>query len=213
MLLITTSKFPWDQPRIVLKISWKVIENPERGKVYYLCDITPIMTTIVKDVSCFIENLDGSMIDIFQKLDVAVPFLSRLPPDSPQKLGIEMHLREKVCEAVDSCGSGGLGFEITVALGSNPNQCPYTVTSARPELATVATDADPSYSPMDQQPRLTTVPATDADSSCCPICLDKLFGEKLAVEWLPCDHAFHNGCIDRWLGRAWTCPICRLSME
>ncbi|XP_020113624.1 E3 ubiquitin-protein ligase RING1-like [Ananas comosus] len=213
-MVIISSKLRLDQPWIVLEISFKGIEKPELGKVYYHYDSTRITTTIAKDVSCFIKNLDGSMTEIFQKLDVAIPFLGRLPPDSLGRLCIERHLRDKVHKAVKSCGSGGfmLGFEITVVLDSDPNRL-YNITNIRPELATVATDADPLYSPMDRQPRLTTVLPTDADSSCCPICLDKLFGEELAVEWLPCAHSFHHGCIDSWFERAWTCPICRLSVE
>ncbi|OAY68120.1 hypothetical protein ACMD2_11645, partial [Ananas comosus] len=118
MLVITASKLWLDQPRIVLKISWKGIESPERGKVYYHHDSTTITTTIAKDVSCFIENLDGCMTEIFQELDVAVPFLSRLPPYSIDKLYIERHLRNMVCKAVNACASGG-GFMLTLlAIGS-----------------------------------------------------------------------------------------------
>lgn len=83
MLVISATKVWWDQPRVVLKISWKGIENPERGKFYYHYDSTTITTTTAKDVSCFVTNLDGSMTEIFRELDAAVdPFLG--PPASRQ---------------------------------------------------------------------------------------------------------------------------------
>ncbi|XP_020113521.1 uncharacterized protein LOC109727756 [Ananas comosus] len=204
----SASKSRLDQPWIVLKISWKGIENPERGKVYYHYDSTTIMTTIAKDVSCFIENLDGSMTEIFQKLNVAVPFLSRLPPDSKDKLQIERELWDRVCKALRKCGSGGfmLCFAITVPFGSV--QYPFAIIKDARAL-----EIDPLFSPINQHPRLTTVLPTDAASLCCPICLDKLFGEESAVEWLPCAHCFHHGCINSWLKSNWTCPVCRLSIE
>nr|CAD1818206.1 unnamed protein product [Ananas comosus var. bracteatus] len=193
MLVLTTSKVWWDQPRILLKISWKGIENPERGKFYYHYDSTTIAMTIDKDVSCFVANLDGSMTEIFRELDAAVPFLSRLPPDSFDKLDIERHLRDGVRKAVRSCGSGGfvLRFEITVVFGSDSDdQYPYTIVVERPELATADTDADPIYSPtIDRKPPTpTTVMSTEAVSSSCPICMAKLFGEESKAEWLPCAH-------------------------
>jgi hypothetical protein len=41
----------------------------------------------------------------------------------------------------------------------------------------------------------------------CAICLD----DDLKLEWrlLPCGHAFHKDCVERWLTESDTCPICR----
>ena len=46
----------------------------------------------------------------------------------------------------------------------------------------------------------------------CAICLDRL-GGGAGVSQLPCGHAYHCACIERWLlaGRE-TCPVCRASV-
>ncbi|MED6147352.1 hypothetical protein PIB30_043332 [Stylosanthes scabra] len=42
----------------------------------------------------------------------------------------------------------------------------------------------------------------------CPICTDEFeMGEIVCM--LPCNHAFHFSCINRWLETSLTCPVCR----
>ena len=41
----------------------------------------------------------------------------------------------------------------------------------------------------------------------CSICHNSMDGYIVRV--LRCSHTFHNGCIDRWLHSASTCPLCR----
>ena len=43
----------------------------------------------------------------------------------------------------------------------------------------------------------------------CSICLNKLY--KQLVRQLPCQHQFHDGCIDHWLDldEEMSCPLCR----
>ena len=42
----------------------------------------------------------------------------------------------------------------------------------------------------------------------CPICLTELEdGEE--IKTLPCKHLFHPDCIDPWLHKNSTCPICK----
>ncbi|KAL4223716.1 hypothetical protein ACF0H5_017183 [Mactra antiquata] len=45
----------------------------------------------------------------------------------------------------------------------------------------------------------------------CAICLEKFFlKQKLRV--LPCGHYFHTKCVDPWLVRSHTCPLCKLNI-
>ncbi|OEL12642.1 hypothetical protein BAE44_0026334 [Dichanthelium oligosanthes] len=52
--------------------------------------------------------------------------------------------------------------------------------------------------------------AASAASPTCIVCLEKLEASDEVRRLGNCAHAFHRGCIDRWieLGRA-TCPLCR----
>jgi len=49
------------------------------------------------------------------------------------------------------------------------------------------------------------------DKSCCSICLSD-YRESEVVRVMPdCSHMFHAACIDEWLRRHATCPVCRTS--
>ncbi|KAM0894561.1 hypothetical protein ACQ4PT_024394 [Festuca glaucescens] len=49
----------------------------------------------------------------------------------------------------------------------------------------------------------------DTDRSCCSVCLQD-FGLRQFVRTLPqCEHIFHVQCIDNWLQRNASCPLCR----
>ncbi|KAM3357682.1 E3 ubiquitin-protein ligase ATL76-like [Capsicum galapagoense] len=47
------------------------------------------------------------------------------------------------------------------------------------------------------------------DVSYCAVCLDYVNGGDKCRELPKCGHAFHAECVDAWLERNWTCPICR----
>lgn len=48
----------------------------------------------------------------------------------------------------------------------------------------------------------------EKDNRSCVICLSK-FELKSKIRPLPCNHAFHAKCVDKWLRTNRTCPICR----
>ncbi|KAK4722903.1 hypothetical protein R3W88_013136 [Solanum pinnatisectum] len=45
--------------------------------------------------------------------------------------------------------------------------------------------------------------------SICAICLDGLVDSELCRSFPACNHMFHAQCIDPWLVKKPTCPICR----
>ncbi|KAG0549405.1 hypothetical protein BDA96_01G253000 [Sorghum bicolor] len=51
---------------------------------------------------------------------------------------------------------------------------------------------------------------TKAAGYCC-VCISACRDDGDDVRRLPCGHAFHRDCVDRWLARCRrTCPLCRL---
>jgi len=49
------------------------------------------------------------------------------------------------------------------------------------------------------------------DEPSCPVCFTTFAdGDRLRI--LPCKHAFHQRCIDEWLDRNASCPLCRRSI-
>ncbi|KAL6640972.1 hypothetical protein ACP70R_019153 [Stipagrostis hirtigluma subsp. patula] len=51
----------------------------------------------------------------------------------------------------------------------------------------------------------------DHSAGCCVVCISA-FRDGEDIRRLPCGHAFHRDCVDRWLARCRrrTCPLCRL---
>jgi len=48
----------------------------------------------------------------------------------------------------------------------------------------------------------------DEESKSCPICLEQ-FEDGNEVRFLWCIHRFHKNCVDQWLDKHTTCPICK----
>ena len=57
-----------------------------------------------------------------------------------------------------------------------------------------------------QNPLFFDVTLTLGDNDNCPICIEKMEGDKVQ---LPCGHQFHKNCIDQWMQSNETCPYCR----
>ncbi|KAH8075527.1 ubiquitin-protein transferase [Aureococcus anophagefferens] len=47
------------------------------------------------------------------------------------------------------------------------------------------------------------------DDGDCSICLEKLAGGGGVAAVLRCGHSFHAGCLDAWLRRKFSCPLCK----
>jgi hypothetical protein len=48
-----------------------------------------------------------------------------------------------------------------------------------------------------------------SEAECCPICFGEYDSANVEVRQLPCRHYFHPECIDAWLVRDNTCPLCK----
>lgn len=46
------------------------------------------------------------------------------------------------------------------------------------------------------------------NQTCCPVCIDD-FKDGDDLKTLPCLHIYHNHCIDSWLERDNSCPVCK----
>lgn len=49
---------------------------------------------------------------------------------------------------------------------------------------------------------------TSSENKSCSICLDE-FQEGQDVKFLWCTHRFHKNCVDQWLDKHTTCPVCK----
>lgn len=46
----------------------------------------------------------------------------------------------------------------------------------------------------------------------CCICME-VFSDCKAIKRTPCEHHFHEACLDEWLQRSKKCPLCRIDLE
>ena len=52
----------------------------------------------------------------------------------------------------------------------------------------------------------------DVNNYTCCICLDN-FNNVKCIKTLQCDHVFHKYCIDKWIDKKNSCPICRSNIK
>lgn len=53
----------------------------------------------------------------------------------------------------------------------------------------------------------------DPNNKTCPICLGEYQSKEILRTIPECNHYFHSGCIDEWLRKTPTCPLCRNSPD
>ncbi|KAA0869746.1 hypothetical protein EYC94_26230, partial [Enterobacter hormaechei] len=58
-------------------------------------------------------------------------------------------------------------------------------------------------------PRHMIVKGTKAENTCCTICLQDIVVGDIARSLPHCRHTFHLICVDKWLVKNDSCPICR----
>lgn len=62
-------------------------------------------------------------------------------------------------------------------------------------------------------PGVVYIAANFPEKSDCAICLD-CFREEDSCRKMPiCSHLFHAKCVDRWIGKKPTCPVCRARVD
>ncbi|KAI4321918.1 hypothetical protein MLD38_035245 [Melastoma candidum] len=60
---------------------------------------------------------------------------------------------------------------------------------------------------------LFAVPSSDRGNVSCSICLQDFEGGEYGRRLPNCGHVFHLGCLDSWLIRSGSCPMCRDSVH
>ncbi|CAH8382343.1 unnamed protein product [Eruca vesicaria subsp. sativa] len=68
-----------------------------------------------------------------------------------------------------------------------------------------------SKSSVESMPRVVIGEDEEIGKGGCSICLDEWSVGDVAAE-MPCKHKFHSKCVEEWLGRHATCPLCRYEM-
>lgn len=81
------------------------------------------------------------------------------------------------------------------------------VTASINDARASGTALAPSRDTVNALPTRTHCNARDGDGTCA-VCLDD-FAEGDQLRVLPCTHAYHVACIDRWLASHVACPCCR----
>jgi hypothetical protein len=84
-----------------------------------------------------------------------------------------------------------------------PGRLSSCVATARPGPAVAKTLSSPAVWGADTS---SSGPAGD-----CPVCLEPLRGDVTAAH--ACGHVFHTPCIEPWLDRRGSCPVCRCTVS
>lgn len=97
----------------------------------------------------------------------------------------------------------GEDYEMLLRLDDDPS------VNARPSVA--ASDVVIANLATHEVTEKTLAVCLSGTTSCC-ICLDTLNVGQFAKS-MPCTHSFHSDCLDEWLRRKASCPLCQLKLE
>lgn len=62
-------------------------------------------------------------------------------------------------------------------------------------------------STVSSQPKFTNILNSE---STCSICLEVLHNQEKPIKILPCNHCFHQDCIEEWYKSSEKCPLCNI---
>ncbi|KAE8779295.1 putative RING-H2 finger protein ATL71 [Hordeum vulgare] len=132
-------------------------------------------------------------------ITLASYFCTRVPPPGPEAAADadgtarRRRRRRRLEGGGDNDGGGGAGDDVDVELGIDE-----ATLKGYPEV--VYGEARKS-----KNRKLGTT------CTCCSVCLDN-YGDGDVLRMLPdCGHLFHRECVDPWLRKHPTCPVCRTS--
>ena len=54
-------------------------------------------------------------------------------------------------------------------------------------------------------------PSNSQVDDCCSICLEEI--REDGVKTFECDHYFHLECLNQWVSKSATCPVCRTKLS
>jgi hypothetical protein len=111
--------------------------------------------------------------------------------------------RRRPSQRSDALGRRGLDEAVLLAY-------PTLVFSSSPPPHHHGGGEDPQDGNNEEKAAGATTPAGNTAARCAVCQADYAHGDELRL--LPeCQHAFHRPCIDQWLRRRPTCPVCRAS--
>merc|ERR1719487_136097 len=86
-----------------------------------------------------------------------------------------------------------------------------TMQYKRPKTSQTTTEEKQDGGGSDTATNTTNAEESDVDNTC-RICLCE-YEDGDNVRMLPCLHKFHPACVDRWLAKNKTCPICKTAID
>lgn len=143
----------------------------------------------------------------------------------PKAVFMQFPVREYKGQMPSSRALGASTAQGPPAPSTKPSRCRsfYLFSSPRPQSPPLAMveASPPSLTRMQPDVQLPVGPdqeaateetadvaGTASETPQCPVCLGN-FEVGGTLRKLPCDHEFHQDCIDSWMERNRTCPLCR----
>eukprot|EP00438_Fugacium_kawagutii_P025731 Skav210487 [mRNA] locus=scaffold737:888468:893837:- [translate_table: standard] len=95
---------------------------------------------------------------------------------------------------------------LSASLQQKPRGASQELIDSLPLFKFGAEDAQQEPQPPESAATGTVATRCRSDGSCA-VCISEFEGGD-TLRRLPCNHSFHQSCIDRWLRRNQVCPLC-----